>query len=179
MSLRYVREMSFHLLYQFEFQTEHIAEQEEQFLSLAKQQELAMQELYPLNWDENEQKASADLALAVYAKRAELDALYAPHLIGWKISRLPKIDKVILRLACYELMERKEVPVSVVLNEAVELIKAYGEEKARAYVNAVLGKVVRENLARIAELRGISPEQITDTLSYQYSTQPESAINKN
>lgn len=169
MSLRYVREMSFHLLYQFEFQPEHITEQEAQFLSLAKQNELAMQEFYPLNWDEAEQKASADLALAVFAKKDELDALYAPHLIGWKISRLPKIDKVILRLACYELLERKEVPVSVVLNEAVELIKSYGEQKARAYVNAVLGKVVRENLQAIANLRGISPEQIKDTLSYQYA----------
>lgn len=171
MSLRYVREMSFHLLYQFEFQPDNNEQQVEQFLSLAKQNELAMQQLYPLNWNEAEQKASAELALAVYAKRAELDALYEPHLIGWKISRLPKIDRVILRLACYELLERKEVPVSVALNEAVELIKAYGEEKSRPYVNAVLGKVVRENLQAIASLRDITPEQIADTLSYQYAEQ--------
>lgn len=178
MSLRYVREMSFQLLYQFEFQPEHIDEQSEQFLGLAKQHELAMQELYHLNWNETEQAESTQLAQTVYAEKEALDAVYAPHLIGWKISRLPKIDKIILRLATYELLYRKEVPVSVILNEAVELIKAYGEEKSRAYVNAVLGNVVKSNLEQIANLREIAPESITETISYKYADNKDSADNK-
>lgn len=173
MSLRYVREMSFQLLYQFEFQSDHIEAQSAAFLDLAQAGELAMQQLYDIKWDVAEQAESVRIAQAVNAKKQELDAVYEPHLIGWKISRLPKIDKVILRLAVYELLYRREVPVSVVLNEAVELIKSYSDLKSKAYVNAVLGNVVKAHIKKIAQLRAIPEEEITNTLSYKYAENEE------
>lgn len=173
MSLRFVREMSFHLLYQFEFQKEKFEEQVEDFLALARDNEHAMQELYDLNWSESEQSLSARLAVEVYEKRDELDKFYVSYLKGWKISRLPKVDKIILRLAVYELLYRADVPVNVVLNEAVELIKSYSSEKSKAYVNAVLGHVLKANLEPIAALRGIEPEVIKESPGYRYAENDE------
>lgn len=169
MSLRFVREMAFHLLYQFEFQKENLSEQISDFLALAKENEHAMQELYEVHWNEQEQSLSSELAFEVRNKQEELDKLYEPYLKGWKISRLPKIDKIIMRLAVYELLYRPEVPVNVVLNEAVELIKAYSNEKSKAYVNAVLGHVLKEHLTAIAEVRSLDPEEIKASPGYNYA----------
>ena len=59
---------------------------------------------------------------------------------GWKISRISKIDLAILRLAVYELLYT-DIPDGVVINEAVELAKSYGEEKSSSFVNGILASV--------------------------------------
>lgn len=62
---------------------------------------------------------------------------------GWKITRMGRVDRAILRLAIYELLFCKGVPKPVVIDEAVRLAKKYGAEKSGAFINGVLGGVFR------------------------------------
>ena len=61
----------------------------------------------------------------------------------WKIERISKIDLVILKLAIYEI-KYKEIPYKVVINEAVELAKKYGEDNSKNFVNGILASIVKE-----------------------------------
>lgn len=61
----------------------------------------------------------------------------------WTIDRIAKIDLSILKLAIYE-MKFKDIPFKVEINEAVELAKKYGEEKASKFINGALAKAVKE-----------------------------------
>ncbi len=62
---------------------------------------------------------------------------------GWKTSRMNKADLSILRLAVYEMKEDPDVPVSVAINEAVELAKKYGGDDSPSFVNGVLAKIAK------------------------------------
>lgn len=59
----------------------------------------------------------------------------------WVVSRMPLVDRNILRLAVFELLYLDEVPASVTINEAVELAKMYGGEDSSKFVNGVLGRI--------------------------------------
>ena len=61
---------------------------------------------------------------------------------GWKLSRIPKVALAVMRLAIYEMKYEKTVPVSVSINEAVELAKKYTIDDS-SFVNGVLGAVAR------------------------------------
>jgi N utilization substance protein B len=61
----------------------------------------------------------------------------------WTIQRIPAVDRNILRLAIYELLERSDVPVAVVINEAVELAKRFSTEESSKYVNGVLSAIAK------------------------------------
>ncbi len=73
-------------------------------------------------------------------KLPEIDALIGEKSTGWKIGRIGKVELSILRLAVYEILYDDEVPVSVAINEAVELSKKYGQDQAGSFVNGVLAK---------------------------------------
>lgn len=60
------------------------------------------------------------------------------------VEKIPKIDMAILKLALYELLVEKKEPIKVIIDEAVELAKELGGEKSYAFVNAILGKVIKE-----------------------------------
>lgn len=63
---------------------------------------------------------------------------------GWSIERISKVNISILRIAIYEMIYRK-LPYKVVINEAVELAKKYGEEASASFINGVLASVVKDN----------------------------------
>lgn len=63
---------------------------------------------------------------------------------NWKLNRISKIDLAILKLAIYEI-KHTDTPYKVVINEAVELSKKYGEDSSRKFVNGILASVVKEN----------------------------------
>ena len=73
-------------------------------------------------------------------KKEEIDAVLAEKLENWSLSRLPKIERTVLRLALYELLYMEETPHRVVLNEAIELCKTFSDEKSSKFVNGVLSK---------------------------------------
>ena len=63
----------------------------------------------------------------------------------WKIERISKVTLAILKLAIYEIVYAK-LPFKVVINEAVELAKTYGEDSSSAFVNGILASIVKENI---------------------------------
>lgn len=74
----------------------------------------------------------------------EIDAALEQHLENWSLSRLPKIERTVLRLAVYEILYMQETPKRVVLNEAIELCKTFGDEKSSKFVNGVLSKFTEQ-----------------------------------
>lgn len=74
-----------------------------------------------------------------------IDARLASTSENWSVARMPIVDRCILRLATYEMLYVEEVPVSVSINEAVELAKDFGgEDESHRFVNGVLGRIARQ-----------------------------------
>lgn len=71
----------------------------------------------------------------------ELDGVFGPFLKGWTLDRLPRTDRILLRMAVYEMLHMPGIPASVSINEAVELARRYGGDESFSYINAVLGRV--------------------------------------
>lgn len=85
-----------------------------------------------------------EVAKAIEDNLSDVDSLISSNLSkGWKISRISRISLAILRVAVYEMKFVDEVPVSVAINEAVELAKKYSVDDA-SFVNGVLGAVAKE-----------------------------------
>lgn len=70
-----------------------------------------------------------------------IDEVIEEFSTGWSVHRMPLVDRAILRLAVWELIDRPDVPIAVVLNEAVELAKDYSTERSPAFINGVLDAV--------------------------------------
>lgn len=78
-------------------------------------------------------------------KMLSINARLASTSENWKLDRMPVVDRCILRLAAYEMLYVDEVPVSVAINEAVELAKGFGgEDESPRFVNGVLGRIARQ-----------------------------------
>ncbi len=85
------------------------------------------------------------LVSGVCDHKVELDELIETHLRkGWHLSRLSKMDVVVLRIALYEMIYVKEVPGKVALNEAIELTKTFSDDQSRKFVNGILSKILGE-----------------------------------
>jgi N utilization substance protein B len=80
------------------------------------------------------------LVRGVAAHRRAVDDAIEQVSTHWRLDRMAKVDRNVLRLAAYELLET-DVPVKVVINEAIELGKKYGSESTGAFVNGVLDKI--------------------------------------
>ena len=74
----------------------------------------------------------------------ELDAVLQPVAPEWPIAQIARMDKMVLRLSLYELLSEDDVPPKVVINEAVELSKAFGGENSSKFINGVLGTILRK-----------------------------------
>lgn len=75
---------------------------------------------------------------------SSIDVLLEKYIKGYKMDRLSKVDREVLRLATYEMIHREDVPPKVVVNEAIELAKHFGSEESGKFVNGVLGKMILE-----------------------------------
>jgi len=98
-------------------------------------------------WEKNEAtdevKAFAEqLVAGVLEKKKELDALIGKYATNWKISRMPIVDRNILRAGVYELLWMGDVPAKVTVNEAIELAKSFGDDDASKFVNGILDQVL-------------------------------------
>ncbi|MEK3953906.1 NusB antitermination factor [Psychrobacillus psychrotolerans] len=76
--------------------------------------------------------------------KEEIDATLTDKLENWSLSRLPKIERTVLRIAVFELLYNKETPAKVVINEALEISKIFGDEKSSRFVNGVLSKYTEQ-----------------------------------
>ncbi len=84
------------------------------------------------------------LVKGVTQNEAALDAQLQPVAPEWPIHEIARIDRIILRIALFELLHEADAPPKVVINEAVELAKTYGGEKSSKFINGVLGTLLRE-----------------------------------
>lgn len=73
-----------------------------------------------------------------------IDEVITKNAKGWKVSRLSRVSRSILRLCVYEMLYVKEIPLRVSINEGLELSKLYEDEKARPFINGVLNSVKNE-----------------------------------
>ena len=85
-----------------------------------------------------------DAVLGIEEHKEQILGLIEKHLKSdWKIERISKIDLSILKLAIYEI-QYKDIPFKVVINEAVELAKKYGEDSSKNFVNGILASIVNK-----------------------------------
>jgi N utilization substance protein B len=98
--------------------------------------------------EEGTEKARADarafaleLVQGVGGHQPEIDKLIEEHSHNWRLDRMAKVDRSVLRVAVYELRFRDDIPKKVTLNEAVELGKRFGTEESSAFINGVLDRI--------------------------------------
>lgn len=82
-----------------------------------------------------------ELAMGTLTERALLDKIIMKYAENWEIHRMAAVDRNILRLAAYELLHKTDTPVSVVIDEAVEIAKTYSTQDSGKFVNGILDKV--------------------------------------
>lgn len=83
------------------------------------------------------------LVVGVSKEAKNIDLMLQPLAPDWPIDQIARMDRVILRIGAYELLNSKEVPPKVVINEAVELAKAFGGDNSSKFINGVLGTLLR------------------------------------
>jgi N utilization substance protein B len=88
-----------------------------------------------------------DLVTGVEEHREELDRLISEQAVDWSLERIAPLERSIMRVALYEILHRPDVPEEVAIDEAVETTKVFCGAEAPAFVNGILGGVVR----RLAE----------------------------
>lgn len=129
MSRRQAREVSVRWLF------EHDLSQTDPQSLLARQD---------FNLDQPSQAFAEDLLRGVIEHRQELDARIDSLAKAWRVERMSTVDRTILRLGVYELTYFLDIPVGVVLSEAVELTGVYSTPEAKRFVNGVLSAAARE-----------------------------------
>ena len=131
-----IREVVLKFLYSLELQKLKKYEYEEQIKLFLEANEIE---------DKKVEKYIKDAVYGIESNRKEIINQIKDELSEkWDISRLSKISLAILKLAVYEMLYAK-VPYKVVINEAVELAKKYGDDNTPAFVNGILASVVKKN----------------------------------
>ncbi|MDP2940934.1 MAG: transcription antitermination factor NusB [Candidatus Omnitrophota bacterium] len=87
---------------------------------------------------------TAELVLGVEANVTGIDAKISHYATNWQLERMAVVDRNILRLSCFELTQREDIPPKVSINEAVDLAKKYSGPEAGKFVNAILDKIKME-----------------------------------
>ena len=124
-----------------------------------KSRELALQILYQIDVNHESPRSALDLfwwnfkswedhrefterlVEGVCEYRKEIDTIIKKHSENWKLERMPRVDRNVLRLAVYEIFYCHDIPFKVTINEAVDLGKKYGTEKSGSFINGILDSV--------------------------------------
>lgn len=86
---------------------------------------------------------AAHLVRGVRAEGARIDALIGESADNWRVERIALVERCVLSVAVYELLVERHTPVSVVIDEAVEIARRFGQEESAAFVNGVLDRIAR------------------------------------
>ncbi|MEX0830802.1 MAG: transcription antitermination factor NusB [Nitrospirales bacterium] len=138
-SRRLARQLALQLLFQQEFQAKY-AEWQENFWKE-----------HPTTSDTVKTFATR-LLQGVKDHQPDIDRLIQKFAVGWSITRMPVVDRNILRSAIYELVWEPEIPAAVTINEAIELAKLFADDEAQRFINGILDHVLRDE-ERLAEKR--------------------------
>ncbi|MCF8092954.1 MAG: transcription antitermination factor NusB [Desulfotignum sp.] len=82
-----------------------------------------------------------DLVRGVMAESQKIDPFLEKYSRNWKVSRMPAVDRNIMRIATFELLERMDIPPSVTINEAVDIAKKYSTRDSGPFVNGILDQI--------------------------------------
>lgn len=124
-------------LYEFEFRQDSAD-------ALADVDEILARNLERYDETIDDKSFVQQLVHGVRESAAKLDATIQPIAPEWPLEQIARIDRTILRMALYELLEMSDkVPPKVAINEAVELAKAFGSDNSSKFVNGVLGTAYR------------------------------------
>jgi N utilization substance protein B len=85
-----------------------------------------------------------DVVRGVCAHRGAIDTLITRHAANWKLSRMAPVDRNIMRIAVYEMLQRPDIPAAVTINEAVDLAKYFNNRESGRFVNGILDGIRRE-----------------------------------
>lgn len=96
--------------------------------------------------DENEKQDDYldFLVNGTISNKDQIDEIIKSNLENWTLERLNNIDRNILRISVFEMLKSTEVPVNSVIDEGIEIAKAYGDDQSGKFVNAVLSKVKQQ-----------------------------------
>jgi N utilization substance protein B len=94
--------------------------------------------------DADVQKFAEGLVRGVMRERQAIDQLIQSSSRNWRLERMARVDRNVLRLATYELRYLPEIPKRVTLNEAIELAKRFGAEDSGAFINGILDRICQE-----------------------------------
>lgn len=130
MSRRKIREQIFKILFRIEF---HNPEE------LDEQLGLCLAEIEDLK--EEDALYISEKVHHIVGILDDIDSLINSTALKWKTSRMGKAELTILRLAVYEMKYEEDIPVSVAINEAIELAKEYGSDEAPKFINGILAKI--------------------------------------
>lgn len=89
-----------------------------------------------------------EILTGVNDSRSEIDGLIVEHSKNWRLERMNVIDRNILRVAVFELLKKKDIPASVVINEAIEVAISYSDEDAPPFINGLLDSM-KQKLGRV------------------------------
>ncbi|MFA9375412.1 MAG: transcription antitermination factor NusB [Lachnotalea sp.] len=132
MNRRELREHVFQLLFRIEFHEES---------EMTEQVKMFFEDIEMLGIVEKDQTHIENKYNEIILKLDELDGFINGIAEGWKTKRMGKVDLTLIRLAVYEMKYDDEIPVSVAINEAVELAKKFGGDESSAFVNGILAKL--------------------------------------
>lgn len=136
MSRKVAREVAFKVIFELAFQQDE--EAKELFNKLLETSE----EKYEIT--EEDSVYVNEIVNGIQSNESRLDEKIKRHLKDWSFERISKVDIAILRLAIYEIIERKDIPCKVSVNEAVELAKIFSEDSSPAFINGVLAEIMKE-----------------------------------
>ena len=129
MTRREAREQAFILIFEKSFQVDS---EINELVCFAEENEVFVSDDY-----------SVKLATDAFENVEKIDEIVSSNLKGWNYSRISKVAKAILRMAVCEMLFYEDIPVSVSINEAVEIAKKFAGENDPSYINGVLGSVAK------------------------------------
>jgi len=133
------REIALHILYQIE---------------IAKTDYQLAHQNYLKNYPQKQEVIDFSLILVegVCKNIQNLDSLIKKYVKNWEIDRMAVVDRNILRLACFEIVNLPEIPPKVSINEAIELAKRFGDIDSPRFVNGVLDKIYKMESKKVDQI---------------------------
>lgn len=125
------REFAMQVLYQIDITSDTIDASLEAFWRSKADEEI----------EEEVKKFSIELINGTITNLAEIDKCITEYAANWQLARMAVVDRNILRLGCFELLYRADIPPKVAINEAVELAKKFSGTEAGKFVNGILDKI--------------------------------------
>ncbi len=136
MSRRLAREVAFRSLFQID-------------IGKCSAKHAVKRNLEDFSLSETEERFINELVDGTLEKISELDALIRKHLVKWDLDRISAVDRNLLRLGLYEILERPDIPYAVSINEALELAKKYGSTgEAVGFINGILDRAVGDIIGK-------------------------------